>query len=162
MRQTHASAQLRTMQTAAAAARRPFVWRDSVYLAHWIYYARGEERMAISALDEPAGLVRLVHVLNPLPPAVAALRRARGQAAASHAESLSAVQGSTWEREKNWGLLEDRGQLVAFHALLPCTMALTFDLPGNATAVGDSARMASRACHAGSAAAALEATGTAC
>ena len=79
------------------------MWRNSVYLAHWIYYGRGQERMAVSALDEAAGLVRLVHVLSPLPPAVAALRRASGQAAAAHAASLSDVEGSTWEREKNWG-----------------------------------------------------------
>ena len=146
-------------QTAGAAARRPFVWRDSVYLAHWIYYGRGQERMAISALDEPAGVVRLVHVLSPLPPAVAALKRAPGQAAEAHAESLSAVKGSTWEREKNWGLVEDRGQLVAFHTLLPCTVALTFKMSGDTTAVGGSAHVASRACYAGWAAAAVEATG---
>ena len=119
----------------------------------------GEERMAISALDELAGLVRLVHVLSPLPPAVAALKRAPGQSAEAHAESLSAVKGSTWEREKNWGLVEDRGQLVAFHALLPCTVALTFNLSGNATDVRGSARLASRACYAGAAGAIARATG---
>lgn len=150
---------IENMQRAGAAARRPFVWRDSVFLAHWIYYGRGQERMALSALDEPAGLVRLVHVLSPLPPAIAALRHAAGQAAEDQGESLSAVKGSTWEREKNWGLLEDRGQLVAFHALLPCTVALTFNLSGNTTAVGGSAHVANRACYTGWAAAALEATG---
>ena len=135
------------------------MWRDRVFLAHWIYYGRGQERMAISVLDAHAGLVRLVHVLSPLPPALAALRRAPGQAAGAHAESLSAIKGSTWEREKNWGLVEDRGQLVAFHALLPCTVALAFDLSGNATAVGGSAHVASRACYSAWAASALEATG---
>ena len=137
------------------------MWRDGVYLAHWIYYGRGEERMAISALDEPAALVRLVHVLSPLPREVAALRRAAGQAAAADAESLSAVAGSTWEREKNWGLVEDRGQLLAFHTLLPCTVALTFGQASDATDVGASARVASRACYTDLAAAALEATGAA-
>ena len=94
------------------------MWRNSVYLAHWIYYGRGQERMAISALDERAGLVRLVHVLSPLPPATTALKRAPRQAARAHAESLSAVKGSTWEREKNWGRVEDRGQLVMCTILL--------------------------------------------
>ena len=115
--------------------------------------------MAISALDEPARLVRLVHVLSPLPPAVAALKRAPRQAVAARAESLSAVQRSTWQREKNWGLLEDAGQLLAFHALLPCTVALAFNMSGNATAVGESARLAGRACFAGAAGAIAQATG---
>ncbi|KAK9834907.1 hypothetical protein WJX81_007705 [Elliptochloris bilobata] len=139
---------------------RPFVWRDAVYLAHWIYYGRGEERMAISAPYERTGRVRLAHVLSPLPPAVAAAARTRHQAANARAESLSAVRGSTWAREKNWGLVEDRGALLVFHVLLPCTVVLALgDLAGNSTAVGASARVASRACFVGGAAAAAEATG---
>lgn len=118
--------------------------------------------MAISAFDEPAGLVRLVHALSPLPPAVAARKRPGGQATAAQAESLSAVKGSTWQREKNWGLLEDRGELLAFHALLPCTVALTFNRSGGATAVGASARPAGRACFAGAAGAIAQATGARC
>lgn len=40
---------------------RPFVWRNEVYLGHWIAYMPGEERMAISRLDREEGAVKLVH-----------------------------------------------------------------------------------------------------
>jgi len=144
--------------------RRPFAWRGGVYLAHWIIFAPGEERMAISALDEGAGRVRLAHVLSPLPAAAEAAQRADGRAAAAAAESLSAVAGSSFTREKNWGLAEDGGALLVFHALLPCTVTLAFELgggDGNASAAdaGGAARVASRACYTDAAEATLAATG---
>ncbi len=140
--------------------RRPFAWRGDLYLAHWIYFAPGEERYAISALDEAAGVVRLVHVLSPLSPAVAAAQLPRGLRARVKAESLSSVGRATFTREKNWGLVEDRGELLVFHVMLPCTVVLAFDLSdGNATAVNDTARVASRACFADAAEAIAKATG---
>ncbi len=147
-----------------APPRRPFAWRGGVYLAHWIIFAPGEERMAISALDEAAGRVRLAHVLSPLPAAAEAAQRPDGRAAAAAAESLSAVAGSSFTREKNWGLAEDGGALLVFHALLPCTVTLAFELgsgDGNASAVnaGGAAQVASRACYTDAAEATLAATG---
>ena len=139
---------------------RPFAWRGDIYLAHWIYFARGEERMAISAIDEAAGLVRLAHVLSPLPPVVKAAQRTRGHQAAVRAESLSYVKGSTFTREKNWGLVEDRGELLLYHVLLPCTVVLAFDLSvGNVTTVNDTARVVGRACYSDAAEVIAEATG---
>lgn len=79
---------------------RPFAWRGQLWLAHWIIFAPGEERMAISAVDEATGLVRLVHVLSPLPARVEAAQHVDGNAGAEEAESLSAVQGSSFAREK--------------------------------------------------------------
>ena len=82
------------------ARRRPFAWRGQLWLAHWIIFAPGEERMAISAVDEATGLVRLVHVLSPLPARVEAAQHVDGSTGAEEAESLSAVQGSSFAREK--------------------------------------------------------------
>lgn len=139
---------------------RPFAWRGNIYLAHWIYFARGEERMAISAIDEAAGLVRLAHVLSPLARAVEAAQRTKGHQAAVRAASLSYVAGSTYTREKNWGLVADRGELVLYHVLLPCTVVLAFDLSdGNATAVNNTARVVGRACYTGAAEVIARATG---
>ena len=116
--------------------------------------------MAVSALDEEAGLVRLLHVLSPLPPAVAAARLAGRHAPVPKAESLSSVAGSTFAREKNWGLVEDGGELLLFYTLLPCTVVLAHDLSlGNATAVAATARTESRACFGGAAAAIARHTG---
>ncbi len=116
--------------------------------------------MAISALDEEAGLVRLLHVLSPLPPAVAAARLTGRHAPVPKAESLSSVAGSTFAREKNWGLLEDGGELLLFYTLLPCTVVLSYDLTlGNATALAATARAESRACFGGAAAAIARHTG---
>ncbi len=139
---------------------RPFAWRGDIYLAHWIYFARGEERMAISTIDETAGLVRLAHVLSPLPPAVEAAQQTKGHQAAVRATSLSYVTGSTYTREKNWGLVEDNGELLSFHVLLPCTVVLAFDLSdGNVTAVNDTAQVVCCACYSDTAEAIAEATG---
>ena len=56
--------------------------------------------------------------------------------------------------------MEDRGELLVFHALLPCTVVLAFDLDGgNATALGRSARVNTRACFAGAAHGTAKATG---
>lgn len=61
---------------------------------------------------------------------------------------------------RNWGLVEDRSELLVFHALLPCTVVLAFDLDGgNASAPGASAHVATRACFAGAAHGTAKATG---
>ncbi|KAK9841053.1 hypothetical protein WJX81_008184 [Elliptochloris bilobata] len=139
---------------------RPFAWKGQVWLAHWIIFAPGEERMAISSLDETTGDVHLAHVLSPIPGPVEVAQRVDGRSGAEEAESLSAVEGSSFAREKNWGLAEDRSELLVFHALLPCTVVLAFDLNGaNVSAPGPSAHVASRTCFAGAAAAAATATG---
>ena len=56
--------------------------------------------MAVSAVDEASGRVRLAHVLSPLPPRVEAAQHVEGRSGAEEAESLSAVQGSSFAREK--------------------------------------------------------------
>ena len=40
---------------------RPFVWRNEVYLGHWIGFLPAQERMAIARLDLDAGVVQYVH-----------------------------------------------------------------------------------------------------
>lgn len=37
------------------------MWKGEVYLGHWIGYMPGEERMAISKLDQRRGSVELLH-----------------------------------------------------------------------------------------------------
>lgn len=37
------------------------MWRDEVYLGHWIGFLPAQERMAIARLDLDAGIVRYVH-----------------------------------------------------------------------------------------------------
>ena len=135
-------------------AGRPFVWGDEIFLAHWMSHARGVERMAISAVDEAAGLVRLVHVLGPLPREAAPAQRGARQGHDSLRACLtSLVRGSTDTGSKDWGLVADHGQLLAFPALLPCTVVLAFG------AADASARVASRACFADAAEAIKQATG---
>ena len=56
--------------------------------------------------------------------------------------------------------MEDRSELLVFHALLPCTVVLAFELDGgNASAPGASAHVATRACFAGAAHGTAKATG---
>ena len=66
---------------------RPFVWRNQVFLGHWMAYLPAQERMAISYLNLTAGRVELVHRFSTLsseieqtvaplePPAKLTLRR---------------------------------------------------------------------------------------
>ena len=66
---------------------RPFVWRNQVFLGHWMAYQPAQERMALSYLNLTAGKVELVHRFSTLsseieqtaaplePPAKLTLRR---------------------------------------------------------------------------------------
>ena len=66
---------------------RPFVWRNQIFLGHWMAYLPAQERMAISYLNITAGRVELVHRFTTLsseieqtvpplgPPAKISLRR---------------------------------------------------------------------------------------
>ncbi len=143
----------------AAPCGRPFAWKGTLYLAHWVAFAFPTERMAISSIDEAGGAVRLEHILSPLPAAVAEAQYARGQQR-TEAERRAAAADPASVREKNWGFAADRERLLVFHALLPCTVVLAFDL-GRAGALhaGAGARVESRACFSGAAAATALATG---
>ena len=45
---------------------RPFVWRDEIFLGHWMAYLPGQERMALSVLNLREGKVELVHRFSAL------------------------------------------------------------------------------------------------
>lgn len=142
----------------AAPCGRPFAWKGTLYLAHWVAFAFPTERMAISSVDEAGGAVRLEHLLSPLPPAVAEAQYTRGQRR-TEAERRAAAADPASVREKNWGFAADAERLLVFHALLPCTVVLAFDLRAGALQAGASARVESRACFSGAAAATALATG---
>jgi len=141
---------------------RPFAWRGAVHLAHRVRLAPGEERMAISSIDEAGTSVHLEHVLSPLPALEAAaevLRHATGQAG-EQAAPLPTEAGPAHARGGGWGLFEDRGRLLMYQAFLPCTVAVQIILEdADGPRSGSSARVVGGACVADAAASIAAATG---
>lgn len=45
---------------------RPFVWKDQIFLGHWVGYLPAHERMAISVLNLEKGRTELVHRFSSL------------------------------------------------------------------------------------------------
>ena len=45
---------------------RPFVWKDQIYLGHWVAYLPAQERIAISVLNLEKGRTELVHRFSSL------------------------------------------------------------------------------------------------
>ena len=45
---------------------RPFVWKNQIYLGHWVAYLPAQERMAISVLNLEKGRTELVHRFSSL------------------------------------------------------------------------------------------------
>ena len=46
---------------------RPFIWKNEVYLGHWIGFLPAQERMAVARLDMEAGVVRYMYRFSHLP-----------------------------------------------------------------------------------------------
>lgn len=45
---------------------RPFIWKNQIYLGHWVGYLPAQERMAISVLNLEKGKTELVHRFSSL------------------------------------------------------------------------------------------------
>ena len=63
-------------------------------------------------------------------------------------------KGPGFKREKNWGFVEEGGDLMIYYALLPCTVVLQFDM-----GQPDGVVMRARTCYDAQAAAIQEQTG---
>ncbi|BDA41016.1 hypothetical protein COCOBI_01-6710 [Coccomyxa sp. Obi] len=127
-------AKIEGAQVYKAADWRPFLWRNELYVGHWIAYMPGQERMAISKVDLQNGVMRLVHRFSTLSSctenSLMPNQGVKQPGVLTLLDILSMGQARKKEefrREKNWGFWEDNGKLYILYGILPCTVVLEFN-----------------------------------
>ena len=145
-----------------AFCRRPFIWKNEVYLGHWIGFLPAQERMAIARLDMDAGIVRYEYRFSQLSDEIESAQHpdlaSDKQAGASlRVGAFKKNEKPGIKREKNWGFVEEDGALMIYYALLPCTVVLEFDM-----GQPDGVLLRSRTCYDEQAAVIQQQTGAHC